>query len=50
MIRKKILINSTNNISAAIGIKEIGKMLTNKGAKIIAPLVIAKTVGGDIAN
>lgn len=30
-------------------IKEIGKMLTNKGAKIIAPLVIAKTVGGDIA-
>ncbi len=31
-------------------IKEIGKMLTNKGAKVIAPLVIAKTVGGDIAN
>ncbi len=31
-------------------IKEIGRMLTNKGAKVIAPLVIAKTVGGDIAN
>lgn len=31
-------------------IKEIGKMLTNKGAKVIAPLVIAKTVGGDIAD
>jgi ATP-dependent DNA helicase RecQ len=31
-------------------IKEIGKMLTNKGAKVIAPLVMAKTVGGDIAN
>jgi len=31
-------------------IKEIGKMLTRKGAKVIAPLVIAKTVGGDIAN
>ena len=31
-------------------IKEIGKMLTIKGAEIIAPLVIAKTVGGDIAN
>jgi ATP-dependent DNA helicase RecQ len=31
-------------------IKEIGKMLTSKGAKVIAPLVIAKTVGGDIAN
>lgn len=31
-------------------IKEIGKMLTKKGAKVIAPLVIAKTVGGDIAK
>jgi ATP-dependent DNA helicase RecQ len=31
-------------------IKEIGKMLTNKGAKVIAPLVIAKTIGGDSAN
>lgn len=31
-------------------IEEIGKMLTNKGAKVIAPLVIAKTVGGDIAG
>jgi ATP-dependent DNA helicase RecQ len=30
-------------------IKEIGKMLTDKRAKTIAPLVIAKTVGGDIA-
>lgn len=29
-------------------IKEIGQYLTNIGATIIAPLVIAKTVGGDI--
>jgi len=29
-------------------IKEIGRYLTNAGAQIIAPLVIAKTVGGDI--
>ncbi len=29
-------------------IKEIGKMLTSLGADKIAPLVIAKTVGGDI--
>ena len=29
-------------------IKEIGKMLTKLGAAEIAPLVIAKTVGGDI--
>ena len=29
-------------------IKEIGKLFTIYGSKIIAPLVIAKTVGGDI--
>lgn len=31
-------------------IKEIGKLFTKLGAKAIAPLVIAKTVGGDIAQ
>lgn len=30
--------------------KEIGKMLTKQGARVIAPLVIAKTVGGDLEN
>ncbi|NII25900.1 RecQ family ATP-dependent DNA helicase [Pseudoflavitalea sp. X16] len=29
-------------------VKEIGQYLTNKGASVIAPLVIARTVGGDI--
>ena len=29
-------------------IKEIGRMLSKKGASMIAPLVIAKTVGGDL--
>lgn len=29
-------------------IKEVGQYLTNLGAEIIAPLVIARTVGGDI--
>jgi len=29
-------------------VKEIGKLLTNFGAKLIVPLVIAKTVGGDL--
>lgn len=29
-------------------VKEIGRMLTNRGASIIAPLIIARTVGGDI--
>jgi ATP-dependent DNA helicase RecQ len=31
-------------------IKEIGKMLTNMGVSKIAPLVIAKTIGGDILD
>jgi ATP-dependent DNA helicase RecQ len=29
-------------------VKEIGKLLTAAGAEKIAPLVIAKTVGGDL--
>ena len=29
-------------------IKEIGKLLTSMGAEIIAPVTIAKTVGGDL--
>lgn len=29
-------------------IKEVGKLLTNKGAKCIVPIVIAKTVGGTL--
>ncbi|WP_294966078.1 RecQ family ATP-dependent DNA helicase [Sulfurimonas sp.] len=49
IINKSILLIDDIFDSGAT-IKEIGKMLTNKGAKIIAPLVIAKTVGGDIAN
>lgn len=31
-------------------IKEIGRMLTQLGAAKIAPLVIAKTVGGDLSQ
>lgn len=29
-------------------IKEIGRMLTKSGARKIAPLIIARTVGGDL--
>jgi len=49
IINKSILLIDDIFDSGAT-IKEIGKMLTKKGAKLIAPLVIAKTVGGDIAN
>jgi ATP-dependent DNA helicase RecQ len=42
-----LLIDDIFDSSATI--KEIGKYLTNLGALKIAPLVIAKTVGGDLA-
>ena len=29
-------------------IKEIGKMLTQNGAQVIAPVTIAKTIGGEL--
>ena len=29
-------------------IKEIGKMLTQNGAQVIAPITIAKTIGGEL--
>ena len=29
-------------------LKEVGKILTQKGAKYIVPIVIAKTVGGTL--
>jgi ATP-dependent DNA helicase RecQ len=33
---------------SAATIKEVGKILTNAGAKKIIPIVIAKTIGGDL--
>ncbi|GBE28014.1 ATP-dependent DNA helicase RecQ [bacterium BMS3Bbin03] len=48
IIGKKILVIDDIFDSGAT-IKEIGKYLTKLGATLVAPLVIAKTVGGDIA-
>jgi len=45
--KKVLLIDDIYDSGATI--KEIGKYLTNLGANEIAPLVIAKTVGGDLA-
>lgn len=47
LINKSILLIDDIFDSGAT-IKEIGKVLTNFGVKLIAPLVIARTVGGDI--
>ena len=47
IIGKKIILFDDICDSGAT-IKEIGKILTNIGAEKIAPIVIAKTVGGDL--
>ncbi len=47
IVGKKILLFDDISDSGAT-IQEIGKYLTGLGAEIIAPLVIAKTVGGDL--
>ncbi|MBV6512220.1 MAG: ATP-dependent RNA helicase DbpA [Ignavibacteriaceae bacterium] len=43
--KKILLIDDIYDSGATV--KEIGKMLTRQGAELIAPAVIAKTVGGD---
>ena len=47
-IRGKSVLVIDDIIDTGATIKEIGRMLTKLGAAKIAPLVIAKTVGGDI--
>ena len=47
IFQKKILVIDDVFDSGAT-IKEVGRMFTELGATLIAPLVIAKTVGGDI--
>ncbi len=44
--KKIILLDDIYDSGATI--KEIGKLLTKMGAEVIAPVAIAKTVGGDI--
>jgi ATP-dependent DNA helicase RecQ len=48
-IRGKKILLIDDIFDSGATIKEIGKYLTKSGAVVIAPLVIAKTVGGDIA-
>lgn len=48
-IQNKKIILLDDIFDSGATIKEIGRMLTNKGALEIAPITIAKTVGGEIA-
>ncbi|MGA2296890.1 MAG: helicase-related protein, partial [FCB group bacterium] len=47
-IKNKTILLIDDIYDSGATIKEIGKYLTSLGAKKIAPLVIAKTIGGDI--
>ena len=46
IVRGKRIILIDDIFDSGATVKEIGNMLTNKGASIIIPIVIAKTVGG----
>jgi len=48
LVNKKSIILIDDIFDSGATIKEIGKMLTDKGAKCIIPMVIAKTVGGTL--
>lgn len=48
-IRGKKILLIDDIFDSGATIKEIGKMLTNYGAEVIAPITIAKTVGGELA-
>ena len=47
-IKDKSILLIDDIFDSGATVKEIGRYLTNLGAKKIAPLVIAKTVGGDL--
>jgi ATP-dependent DNA helicase RecQ len=48
IIKGKSILLVDDIFDSAATVKEIGKILTNFGAVKIAPIVIARTVGGDI--
>lgn len=48
MIKGKCIVLLDDIYDSGATLKEIGKLLTNKGAKCIVPIVIAKTIGGTL--
>ncbi len=50
MIEGKNILLFDDIFDSGTTIKEVGRMLTGLGAHLIAPLTIAKTVGGDISD
>ena len=48
VIKGKCIVLLDDIYDSGATLKEIGKLLTNKGAKCIVPIVIAKTIGGTL--
>lgn len=48
VVRNKTIILLDDIYDSGATLKEVGKLLTEKGAKCIVPIVIAKTVGGTL--
>ena len=48
VVKGKIIVLLDDIYDSGATLKEVGKLLTQKGAKYIVPIVIAKTVGGTL--
>ena len=48
VVKDKMIVLLDDIYDSGATIKEVGKLLTQKGARCIVPVVIAKTVGGTL--
>ena len=48
IVKGKTIVLLDDIYDSGATLKEVGKLLTQKGAKCIVPIVIAKTVGGTL--
>lgn len=48
VVRGKSIVLLDDIFDSGATLKEVGKLLTQKGAECIVPIVIAKTVGGTL--
>ena len=48
IVKGKIIVLIDDIYDSGATLKEVGSILTQKGAKYIVPIVIAKTVGGTL--
>ena len=48
IVKDKAIVLLDDIYDSGATIKEVGKLLTRKGAKYVVPIVIAKTVGGTL--